>query len=84
MRKLNSKKSNTKSDDEKVKEVEAHLDGKITFYDPPSGWKYGFPKQYSPLPGESLAHTLKRDGYPEIDCEFAEKHTRFWDEYIKS
>lgn len=33
-------------------------------YDPPSGWKYGFPKPYKPLPGESTAETLLRDGYP--------------------
>lgn len=24
-------------------------------YDPPSGWQYGFPKEYNPLPDESLA-----------------------------
>lgn len=34
-------------------------------YDPPSGWKYGFPRPYKPLPGETLADTLRRDGYPE-------------------
>lgn len=34
-------------------------------YDPPSGWKYGFPKPYLPLPGETLKETLLRDGYPE-------------------
>ena len=34
-------------------------------YDPPSGWKYGFPKPYKPLPGEPLADTLLRDGYPK-------------------
>lgn len=33
-------------------------------YDPPSGWRYGFPRPYKPLPGESLADTLRRDGYP--------------------
>jgi len=34
-------------------------------YDPPSGWLYGFPKPYRPLPGESIEETLRRDGYPE-------------------
>lgn len=47
-------------------------------YDPPSGWRYGFPKQYKPMPGESLADTLLRDGYPqhEIDNGVA-KYCRF-------
>ena len=34
-------------------------------YDPPSGWMYGFPKEYKPLENESLEETLIRDGYPE-------------------
>lgn len=47
-------------------------------YDPPSGWKYGFPRPYNPLPNESLADTLLRDGYPqrEIDNGGA-RHCRF-------
>lgn len=47
-------------------------------YDPPSGWKYGFPKPYRPLDGESLEQTLLRDGYPqkEIDNGGA-RHCRF-------
>lgn len=53
-----------------------------TLYDPPSGWRYGFPKPYAPQPGESLADTLLRDGYPqhEIDNGGA-KYCRFigWD-----
>jgi len=36
-------------------------------YDPPSGWRYGFPKIYKPNPGESLEDTLRRDGYPELE-----------------
>lgn len=51
-----------------------------TIYDPPSGWRYGFPRPYIPLPGESLAETLLRDGYPqkEIDNGGAE-YVRFWE-----
>lgn len=47
-------------------------------YDPPSGWRYGFPKPYLPHPGETLRETLLRDGYPlhEIDNGGA-KHCRF-------
>jgi hypothetical protein len=47
------------------------------FYDPPSGWRYGFPRAYSPLPGETLEETLIRDGYPEKDVKLAVKHCRF-------
>jgi len=48
------------------------------FYDPPSGWRYGFPKVYEPHPWETLAETLLRDGYPqkEIDAGGA-RHCRF-------
>lgn len=47
-------------------------------YDPPSGWRYGFPKPYRPLEGETLEDTLLRDGYPqrEIDNGGA-KYCRF-------
>lgn len=38
-------------------------------YDPPSGWKYGFPKPYHPLPNESLEDTLLRDGYPQKEID---------------
>lgn len=54
---------------------------KITIYDPPSGWKCGFPRPYRPLPKESVADTLRRDGYPEwLDPEGAAKHCRFWED----
>ena len=47
-------------------------------YDPPSGWKYGFPKIYAPLDGEALEDTLKRDGYPEKEIAWgAANHCRF-------
>lgn len=53
---------------------------KVSIYDPPSGWRYGFPKPYRPLPGETLKQTLLRDHYPqrEIDLGMAE-HVRFWE-----
>lgn len=54
-------------------------------YDPPEGWKYGFPKEYKPLPGETVADTLRRDGYPEKLMELA-PWTRFigTDEELKT
>jgi hypothetical protein len=54
---------------------------KITIYDPPAGWRYGFPKPYFPKEGETLDDTLLRDGYPqrEIDDGMA-RYVRFWEE----
>ena len=50
----------------------------MLLYDPPAGWRYGFPRPYLPLEGESLEDTLLRDGYPqkEIDNSGA-KYVRF-------
>lgn len=50
----------------------------MTLYDPPSGWLYGFPKPYEPLPGEQLRDTLIRDGYPKKEASWASRHCRFW------
>lgn len=49
----------------------------MVFYDPPTGWAYGFPKPYVPLEGEKVEDTLIRDGYPKKDAEFGAKHCRF-------
>lgn len=53
---------------------------KQTMYDPPGGWRYGFPRPYLPRDGETLEDTLRRDGYPqkEIDAGGA-KWVRFWE-----
>lgn len=51
---------------------------KITYVDPPSGWKYGFPK---PLPeGADYAQFLRDSGYPEKDIELALRYSRYWTE----
>lgn len=51
-------------------------------YDPPNGWKYGFPKEWKPLQYETVTQTLLRDGYPqkEIDSGGYKICTRFWSE----
>ena len=50
------------------------------FYDPPNGWRYGFPKLYQPKDGESLIDTLVRDGYPrKMAEECGAEHCRFWE-----
>ena len=52
----------------------------MTIYDPPSGWRYGFPREYKPLPGESLIDTLLRDGYPQKEIDWGGgEHVRFWE-----
>lgn len=53
----------------------------VTYYDPPSGHRYGFPKPYAPQPGESILDTLVRDGYPREDAEQVASGAwpcRFW------
>lgn len=48
-------------------------------YDPPTGWRYGFPKVYRPVEGETVEDTLERDGYPRAMADdFGGKHCRFW------
>lgn len=51
-------------------------DGTV-LYDPPIGWKYGFPKPYTP--GLDLKDQLLKDGYPqsEIDSLGDNLHVRF-------
>lgn len=53
----------------------------ITIYDPPAGWRYGFPREYKPLPNETLTETLLRDGYPKKEIEWGgAEHVRFWEQ----
>ncbi len=50
-------------------------------YDPPDGWRYGFPKLYKPLEGETVEQTLLRDGYPQKLIEQGlVKWCRWWGE----
>lgn len=58
-------------------EKEKHRMTKL--YDPPSGWQFGFPKEYRPLTGEDFESTLLRDGYPKELLDVTE-YTRFWEE----
>ncbi len=50
------------------------------WYDPPSGWQFGFPKAWpkglKPTQ-ENLKNQLTLDGYPAKDIPLALKHTRF-------
>lgn len=46
-------------------------------YDPPSGWKYGFPKEV-PEDIKDFKQWLIDSGYPEKDIDFAMKYGRSW------
>ena len=49
-------------------------------YDPPSGWKYGFPKEvpHSVTTDEDFTKWLIDSGYPEKDIELALRYGRRW------
>lgn len=51
--------------------------GRNMIVDPPSGWKYGFPKPYDPDKG--LEQMLREAKYPEEDIPFACEHSRYWE-----
>jgi hypothetical protein len=49
----------------------------IKLVDPPSGWKYGFPKQYIESDGlepKDLKEWLVRNGYPQSEIDSLGKH----------
>lgn len=51
------------------------------FIDPPSGWKYGFPKQAPPtlreMNGDDLNEWLLRNGYPEEEINYWRKSPKY-------
>lgn len=44
--------------------------------DPPSGWKYGYPREVPE--GADLKEFLLANGYPEKMIQLALDHSRFW------
>lgn len=65
---------------------------RMTMFDPPSGWKYGFPKPMpasidpfirdTPASDEEVAAWLRKEKYPEHDIQLALKYSRMWEDYI--
>ena len=53
----------------------------VTFIDPPSGWKYGFPKAVPDPQPENMLEWLLEQGYPqkEIDACGDYFFTRQWE-----
>lgn len=59
---------------------------KMIIVDPPSGWLYGFPKQFDfefngdPCDRErALKDWFVDSGYPRKDVELAMQYSRYWD-----
>lgn len=49
-------------------------------FDPPSGWKYGFPfliPNHTEISRDYLIYILRQHNYPEEDIDFAIQHGRF-------
>lgn len=56
------------------------MDFEPIWYDPPSGWQFGFPKAWPKglaVTQENLEKQLTLDGYPARDMALALKYTRF-------
>lgn len=47
--------------------------------DPPSGWRYGFPKVWNSEEVDNVEDFLRENGYPVKDIPFACKWLRMWE-----
>lgn len=58
------------------------MKNKVTMVDPPSGWKYGFPKPYPNKYEGNLREWLVKNGYPQSEIDYFKEHfpVRFWEE----
>ena len=54
----------------------------IRYVDPPSGWKYGFPKVLPIAYYTDALHWVLTNGYPQAEKDSYGEHfyLRFWDE----
>ena len=50
------------------------------WFDPPSGWMYGFPKLWDFDKSPDLRQWFLDNGYPEKDVDFAMNYLRHWKE----
>lgn len=57
--------------------INSHDDERIMI-DPPSGWMYGFPKEWT----GNTEDMLREARYPLEEIEWALQHCRFWTEVI--
>ena len=55
---------------------------KVLMFDPPSGWRYGFPK---PIPKKCIGNDMEfrkyltENGYPDSMLDMASKYSRYWE-----
>lgn len=54
---------------------------KKLYIDPPSGWKYGFPKIYNPATDGKVMDWLVENGYPQKEIDSCGDYffTRQWE-----
>jgi len=57
---------------------------KVMVCDPPSGWKYGFPKPIPKEVGEDIRPWLLSEGYPQFEIDAYGEHfyVRYWEQEI--
>jgi hypothetical protein len=55
---------------------------KVTYIDPPSGWKYGFPMALPDPAPEKMLEWLLEQGYPQFEIDKLGKnfYCRYWQE----
>lgn len=46
--------------------------------DPPTGWRYGFPRPYDETTDGPMREFLLAHGYPALDVDFALQYMRSW------
>lgn len=46
--------------------------------DPPSGWRWGFPKLWDPQISPDIAQWFVEQGLPKTELEFALRYSRYW------
>ena len=58
---------------------------KVTFIDPPSGWKYGFPMAVPDPAPENMLEWLVSKGYPQWEIDKMKNHfyCNHWQEEIE-
>ena len=55
---------------------------KVIMIDPPSGWKYGFPKSLPDPKPENILEWLVTNGYPQHEIDACGDHfySRYWEQ----
>ena len=46
--------------------------------DPPSGWRWGFPKLWDPQTSPNIAEWFLEQGLPKTELSMALRYSRYW------